>query len=344
VPCRDFNREPPPCLPPANPSTKPGCEFQDPGTFSSSPDASSEFGIVMWVFGILGTAASVLSFFSALKAGATYQNCFFVAGVAAFVTWLVISYFYYDHCLVSPRPFNVCSAGVIEATFPAFSSVSDQIFAFVAMHDRIDVVLKSIYWASIFKNAPYINCSPNNELPYDDKSPMISEYYHNDAVCRAGLGGSIGALVGGVAGAFLGALDGLAASLSCGPFAWLCALIALIIAIIVAVVSTVIGAVVGSQIGRAASGPGRPLPTGPAGPDFPSSLSVGDYVTTCGTLAGNKGGANGAYVYWFVDTTYQHGCSPNKPPFSYTDPDSAPGFVIDGCCTPTAPQGPGPLF
>jgi hypothetical protein len=339
-----LNLKAPHCTPLPDPSTKPNCGYQYPGSYSPSVDLTTIFAIIGGVFSAAGTLGSVLKALGFLGGGATYQNCFFVAAVAALVTWFVISTFYWKNCVGSPsHPFRVCSAGVIQATFPAFSSVSDQIFAFAATHDRIDVVLKSIYWAGIFKRVDYIRCSPNDDPPYDDKSPMLWEYYHNDAVCRAGLGGSIGALVGGVAGAFVGAYEGLA--LSCGifgPFAWLCALIALIVAIIIAVVSTLLGGVVGSQIGRVA-GPALPAP--PSGvPVFPSSLSVGDYVTTYGNLTENSG--DGTLIYWFVDSTYQHGCSPNKPYppfFSYTDPDA--NFAIDACCIPSMPpQGQGPIF
>jgi hypothetical protein len=280
------------------------------------------------LFSVVGAVGSAYKF---LAAGSTAQNLYIAAAAAALITWLVISDFYYKNCLDSPRPIPVCSAGVIEASFAAFSSVTDQIFAFAATHDRIDVVVKSIYWDLVSKDAPYVNCAPNNDPPYDDKSPMLSEFYHNDAVCRAGLGGSIGALAGGVAGTFLGVLAaGAIASLSCGPFAWLCAILAIVVAIIVAVVSAVIGAVVGSQIGRAAD-PSRALPIDPTAPDFPSSLSVGDYVSTSGTLMSDSD-ANGMYVYWFVDNTHRHGQSPNKPPFSYKDPDANLGR--DACCIP----------
>jgi hypothetical protein len=334
-----LNLKAPPCTPLPDPSTKPNCGYQDPGTYSPSVSVMTVFGIIGIVFSVAGMIGAVFNSLGFLAAGATYQNCFFVAATAALITWLAISAFYYKNCLASPsHTFRVCSAGVIEATFPAFSSVADQIFAFAATHDRIDVVLKSIYWAGIFKKVSYIHGSPNDDPP---SSPMLSEYYHNDVVCNAGLGGSIGALAGGVAGAFLGALGGLGYSCAIfGPFAWLCALIALIIAIIIAVVSTVLGAVVGSQIGRAA-GAGRPLPIGPSGPDFPSSLSVGDYVTTYGNLTGNSD--DGTYIYWFVDSTSLHGKSLNKPPFSYSDPDA--NLVSDACCIPSMPpQGQGPIF
>jgi hypothetical protein len=313
---------------------KPRCGYQAPGTYSPSVSTTTVTAIITGVLSLAGAAKSLYDLVTKFSGGYLYAG----AAVAAFITWLVVSAFYYKNCLDSPRKFPACSAGVIEVTVPSFLSVADQIFAFAASHDRIDVVVKSIYWDLVSKNASYVNCAPDPPIaPDTDGSPMISEYYHNAAVCAAGLGGSIGAAAGGVAGVFLGALAGGAiAALSCGPFAWLCALIALIVAIIIAVVCAIVGAVVGSQIGRAAATSGRPLPIDTTAPNFPSALSVGDYVTTKGNLTSDAD-ANGMYIYWFVDETTLHGRSTGLAPFNYRDPDA--NLLVDACPSPLPPIG-----
>jgi len=284
---------------------------------------------VTGVFGVAGAIGTVVAF---IKVGATTANLYIAAIIAVVTTWLIISAFYYENCLDSPRTFPACSAGVIEATVAAFTSLADQLFAFAASHDRIDVVVKSVYWDLVGKNAPYVNCSPN------DNSPMLSGFYHNDAVCAAGLGGSIGAAVGGVLGVFLGALAGGAiASLACGIWVWVCAIAALVVAMIIAAVCAIVGAVLGSAAGRWTAESGRALPIDPNAPDvsYPA-LTVGDYVTTKGNLISDSD-ANGMYVYWFVTDTTLHGRSTSTTPFSSQDPDT--NLPVDACPPPEPPIG-----
>jgi hypothetical protein len=211
---------------------------------------------------------------------------------------------------------------VIQRIVPAFSSATDQIFPFTAMHDRIDVVVKCVYWFLVENNAAMVICNTD-----PDMSPILRGYYKSNKVCGAGVGAIVGAAIGAAVGIFLGVLAGGAiASIACGPFAWLCAIIVVILAVLVALVVAVAcvlaGAFAGGQIGRAAASGGPPAA------DDGSILMISDYVTTSGGLL-TSGDDDGARVYWFVSKTTLHGASLLPSPFSHTDPDT--NLLMDAC-------------
>ena len=226
-----------------------------------------------------------------------------VGAAAAFV--LVFS-FWYTRCLSSPEALDGCSAGVINGAVPSFSSTSEQVLAFNAQHDRVDVVVKSTYWDLLETNASWIFCAGDR-----DESPLIHSYYKDPDVCAAGLGATIGAGVGVVGGILLGCLAG--AAIGCATVI-LC-ILAILVALIVAAATVIVAAVIGGQIGRAVvRGTAPSASTGEA-------LRTGDYVTTKGSIVALDDD-NGARVYWFVTDTTLHGRSAGSPEFSFHDPDA----------------------
>lgn len=257
-----------------------------------SPTLSTVPGDIAWLLGLVGTASTIVGLFKLKEIitifGISAAAVVWIAAVAgALITLAVVIDFYRLRCGSHPRTLSACSSGVLEAIIPAFNSTTDEIFPFTAMHDRIDVVVKCMYWFLVENNAAFVEC--NND---PDMSPILRCYYHNDKVCGAGVGAIVGAVVGAVGGIFLAVLAGGAiASIACGPFAWLCLILAVIVALIVAAACVLIGALAGGQIGKAASS------AGPPAADDGNTLSVMDYVTTAGGLL-TSGDDDGARIYW----------------------------------------------
>jgi hypothetical protein len=284
--------------------------------------------VILTIFGIIGTIGSIigvgikaagittLPILGTTGAGIGLIGLGAVAGGAAVL--ITVFAFYFDRCLNKPDGLNACSAGVVNEIVEAFNEGADELFPFTAMHDRVDVVVKSNYWHLVQNNAEFVKCASD---PLS--SPIIQGLYETPEVCAAGLGATIGALVGAIGGIILGIL--LGAALGCaatGPFYLLCLLLAIIIAAIVAAVIALIGAFIGGQIGKAIA-----EETTPSASDG-NALQTGDYVTTKGNLA-IIGNFDGARVYWFVTETTLHGRSTGSPQFSHTDPDT--NLTTDAC-------------
>lgn len=267
-------------------------------------EGESTLGVILAVFGIAGTIQSVITFFG----GASIALGSFVGGMAVFG---IVAVFHYMRCSRKVKGPVVCTSGIINRIVPSFSSAWDDVFPFTAMHTRVDVVVNPKYWPEVEDGAGYIVCADDS-----DRSPILSGFYKDDAVCAATFGATIGAGVGALVGIGIA----LAVSLSCGPLAWLCAIIALLVVAIIALV----GAIVGGHIGKTQS-EGRALPPHP---DLIDPINVGDYVAQTGTLVVDAD-YDFAKVYWFVDVTKQMGKSYNSPPFSYEEASN-----IWGCNLP----------
>ncbi len=299
---------------------QPTCGSQGAGTGPTLGTVGSD---ILFLLGLVGTIASIVKLLTETKVitilGISASSAVWIAAVAAaLVTWAVVFDFFRLRCLANPDTLKACSAGVVQTIVPAFNSATDEIFPFTAMHDRVDVVVRCIYWPLVQNLAGWIWCNTDPDI-----SPMLRGYYKNSQVCGAGLGATIGAGVGAIGGIFLGALAGGAiASAACGPLAWLCLIIAVIVAAIIAAVCVLVGALAGGQIGKAVSGGGPPTTTDG------NLISVSDYVTTMGGVL-TSGDDNGARIYWFVNSTMQHGQSGAMSPFDHTDPDAM--LMPDGC-------------
>lgn len=283
-----------------------------------------------WIIGIISSVASVVGFLlkDGLKVivsilGVSAPGAVWLGAAAgALITIAVVFDFWNKRCLSNPDTQRSCSSGVIQQTVPAFSSATDEIFPFTAMHDRVDVVVKCAYWFRVENLAAFIFCNTDSDM-----SPMLRCYYKSSKVCAAGAGSTIGAVVGGVAGAFLGAFVGgviVGAAVCAASLIYyaICLIVAVIVAAIIAAACALAGAFAGGQIGKAAASD-----PGPSASDG-SVLVQGDYITTQGGLI-TSGDDQGARVYWFVDTTTLHGRSVEPSPFSHTDPDAM--LTMDAC-------------
>jgi hypothetical protein len=242
------------------------------------------------------------------------------AALAAVAGIVYVGYSYYDNCVKDYSGINpACTTGVINSIVPSFNSVTDYAYPFMAMHPRLDVVIKPAYWDLAAQDAEFIYC--NND---PDESPMILTFYHSDKVCAAGLGSTIGALVGGALGILAGVV---VAALICASIvlSFLC-ILALIIAAIIALTSVLAGAEAGGLIALALAGNDNPEDS------QGNELKRGDYISTKGNLALN-GNFNNARVFWFAkpeDTTI-YGPSLGVAPYSYTDPDTNIPVEMDIC-------------
>lgn len=296
--------------------TQPTCGSQGVTSQSSLSGVLSDLSGIFAVLGAIGTFAgfvgkdSIVTILGIAAPGAVWIG----AVIGALVTFAIVFDFYRLRCLSHPDTLHACTAGVVEQLVPAFSSASEDIFPFTAQHDRVDVVVKCVYWPLVQVNAAFVECNSD-----PDTSPILRGYYHNPAVCAAGLGSAIGAGVGVVGGILLGVLAG--AAIGCATII-LC-LFALLIALIVAAVVVIVAAIAGGLIGRAAAGG----TTGPTADDG-NTIHSGDYVTTQGGLL-TSGDDDGSRIYWFVDQTTLHGHSTFSSPFDHTDPDA--NLTMDGC-------------
>jgi hypothetical protein len=251
--------------------------------------------------------------------------------LGALTVLVTVGGFYYKNC---HRDYNGgwrCVSGVINGIHRSFDDTTSQIFTFAASHDRIDVVVKSEYWRLVAYERSlgiaFVSC--NND---PDRSVLAYGFFHNSAVCAAGLGATIGAVVGAVIGTIVGALAGLAlgAALGCaatGPAYLLCLLAVLIVACIVAAVITLACAMVGGWIGKSVAE--NRAPTGVEEESVEEdTLRIGDYVSLRGDLTGHPD-LNHSATFWFVEETTIHGESDVSPPFSYKDPDQ---FLTEDRC------------
>jgi hypothetical protein len=300
-----------------------------PQGVTTGPSTSTVLSDILALLGLVGTISSVVALLEKTKLvtilGVSAPAVVWIAAVAgAVITVAEVIDFYRLRCHNNPPTLSACSAGVIERLVPSFNSTADEFFPFTAMHDRIDVVVKCVYWSLVETNAALVICNTD-----PDTSPILRGYYKSDKVCGAGAGAVAGGLVGAVGGIFLGVLlGGLIASAACGPLAWLCLILAVLVALIVAAVCVLIGALAGGQIGKLAAGEDPPAA------DDGSILSQMDYVTTSGGLL-TSGDDEGARIYWFVTGTTLHGRSELTPPYSHVDPDAA--LKKDACPTVTGP-------
>jgi hypothetical protein len=296
--------------------------FCGPNPNISIKDESLAFyiGIVLSILtGTLGVAAIL----AALEvAGLTASSLFAAAAAAGIATFFSIYNSYWARCIYEPEGEGACSAGIIDEVVPSFSSAVEYIFPFTAMHNRVDVVIKSKYWPLV-SGASFIKC---NAI----KSPIIQCYYKTEKVCNAGLGSVIGAAVGAFVGAVLGIEVAAAFLASCAltsVLLFFCILLALIIAALIAAGCTLVGAIAGGWVGMLASGT-SPQPSGDTSGGV---LQVGDYVTTRGKLTEDPiVSSKRAKVYWFVFMTSQEGhFNGYPPPYSHEVPDD--NYKPDAC-------------
>jgi len=290
--------------------------------------------IVLTGIGLIGLLTAIIKYEETAEIAAeiaakiaTYLGGASAAGaaagfIAAVATLAVIGYFVIERCN-SKGGENVCVAGVVQNVVQDFDDFLDDLFPFAAMHDRVELVVKSNYWDIVENNAANVFCT--NETPESfRKSEILRCYYFTDQVCDAArgafIGGSIGAIGGIVAAIFI------AAAITCATII-LC-LFAIIVAALAAAAIVLIGALIGGHIAKGKE-------TTP-GDDSGSIITIGDLLTVNGPIFA-KGYDSGANVMWWVESSSLSGrASENIPnnPYSYCEIDEE--FVNDGCPRPGA--------
>lgn len=297
---------------------RPSCGLQ-PGTQVETP---------FWeLFGLVGGLASVIGVIIAVakEAGAIVatvsgftlagMGLIPLAGVAgAAAVWLVTGYMLYKRC--APLEGAVrCWAGVVNAITESFDSGWDVLFPSGAMHPRVDVVVKPIYWDLVQQNAIWVHCSA---APAGLGSPLIQTFYKSKAVCAAGVGALVGsglAVAGAVAAAIAIGAIGCATIILC--------VFALLLALIIGAVAAIAAAAAGGAIGRAIAGDDSPTASGGG------EIRVGQLITVGGKLVTMKE-FDGANIGWWGHGTTVHGDAPGAPDFS--DADAA--LLTNDACPP----------
>lgn len=241
-----------------------------------------------------------------------------ISGAAAGIAIIVLVGVYAINRCTQGEGLRECVAGVVHAIVQDFSDAAQEIFPFTAMHDRVDLVVKSQYWNVVEDGEAFVHCT-EEEPPR--RSEIMRCYFYTKRVCDAATGALVGATVGAVAGIIIAAA--VAAAIGCATII-LC-IFALILAAILAAVAALVGAFAGGQIGKAVSEDTTPTASGG------STIAVGDLLTVHGNMQRREYDEN-ANVMWWVNTAAQSGRAPStipNNPFSYCEIDEV--FAMDGC-------------
>jgi hypothetical protein len=251
-----------------------------------------------------------------------------MAGLVGVAGIIMVGLFVSDRCIQGDGLRN-CIAGVVNEIVGSFSETSEDLFPFTAMHDRLDIVVKSRYWPLVEASGAYVFCVDTGR----GRSEVMRVYYFNPQVCNA----AKGALYGSVAGAVVGIV--IAAILISGCATIILCLLALLLAAIIAAVAVLAGAFVGGQIGKAASSDLTPDDS-----TLGTTLRTGDLVTVVGNTQKREHDL-GANVIWWESSTSLHGhvTDGTPQPFSHCDIDEQ--LATDSCGLPPVPkdQEPPPI-
>jgi len=284
---------------------------------------------VVWqgISGALGAIKVVeglILYFAPGVVGPTATVSFVVAGVltafvAALAVVILIGVYISDRCLHHPGGTSVCVAGVVSGTVHRFNAPTENLFPFIATHDRIDLVLKEHYWDVVEDQEANVFCT---DASFERRSPIMRCYYFAEEVCNAGRGSLYGAVAGGVAAIVAAAIIAEAAAcvtpITC--------LIVLVIIAIVALILVLAGALIGGTAGRATSHDTSPVA------DTGRTLSEGIYVTVQGNMI-KRDYDEGANVLWWETSTHYLGPSTvTSRPFNHCDIEADNfGMEMDGC-------------
>ena len=279
--------------------------------------------IISTIVTIIGSIISFVKFVKVLPEIVIFLGGTFSAGataglVAALIVFVTVVFYLHDRCQGSDEGFTECAAGVVQSVVQDFNSVWDEIFPFTAMHDRIDLVVKSKYWDKVENNAVHVFCT---DEPTPRRSEIMRCYYFTDRVCNAARGATVGAAAALIPAIYAGAA--VAAAVGCATVI-LC-LLAIVLAALIAAAAVLVGAIVGGQIGKAASDDTSPID------DSGTEISVGDLITVNGKLM-TRGFDEGANVmYWVESSSLSGRASDSMPnnPFSYCELDDE--FTMDAC-------------
>ena len=242
------------------------------------------------------------------------------SGVVAAITMIIfIGLHVADRCIQGEGR-DSCAAGLVNGIVESFSSASDELLPFTAMHDRVDLVVKSRYWDLVESNNAFVHCTLGQ---FPRQSEILRCYYFDPQVCAA----AKGSLIGGGLGAAAGVAVGAAAAVAIGCATVILCFLALIVAAIIVIIAALLGAFAGGQIAKAA--------TDPTSPETSSgqTLGGGDLITVRGGIQ-LRSHDEGANVMWWVLGTDLHGrISDGAPiPWSYCEVDDE--LPVDGCALP----------
>lgn len=263
--------------------------------------------------GVVSIEAGIISV-GGVAIGGAAANGVLIGAAVAIIIIITIGMYALDRC-VAKDGLRECFAGVVQSVTDSFGSGWDQVFPFSAMHDRVDLVVKSRYWDAVEDGQAFVFCT-------DHEPPMRSEimrcYFFDSRVCDAATGAQVGAAVGGVAAVIAAAA--VAAAIGCATVI-LC-IVALIVAAIVAAVAVLVGALIGGQAAKAASENDAP------GTAEGGDIAVGHLVTIRGNMV-RREHDQAANVLYFATSADFHGMSTSPQPFTYCDINDE--LEMDGC-------------
>lgn len=279
---------------------------------------------IVIIFGLAGLAISIGKAIGAIKVvngvvsigGVGIGSGLFVGGAiglaVAVTTLIIISNSARDRCNPSTAE-SQCIAGVVNNIVPSFSSGWDDWAPWQAMHDRVDVIVKSFYWQIVELGNAHVFCT-------DEARPRRSEilrcYFFEQRVCDAANGAVTGAAVAAVPAVLVAA--GIAA-LMCVTVV-LC-VIGLLLAAAAALAIVLGGAAIGGQIAKSNSENADPTA------DTGQTLSIGHLVTVNGPME-PRGYDDGANVIYWASGAQFHGMSMSPQPYSYCEINDE---FEDGC-------------
>ncbi|MBA3590812.1 hypothetical protein [Methylibium sp.] len=223
-----------------------------------------------------------------------------------------------------------CWAGIVANAVPSFNTAADFWLPWNAAHDRVDVVLKSVYWPSLrFRPGSDLYAQCNDDVL---QSPLVYCFYRSSKVCGAGLGATVGAGIGVPVGVLAALL--IVTAIGCASIVF--CLFLVVLAALIAATIVLIGAFAGGHIGKSMA------PEDHEGASA-QPVSVGDYVSLTGKVSGVDSAGNEqrpfrhfgpTKIMFFVESTSLHGRSLWPVPYMYVDPDL--NLAQDAC--PVAPS------
>ena len=281
------------------------------GTPTPLQGIGSIIGIISLIFTIIGIIKGIPAVLAFLGAGAPIVGGF-LAGVAVLV---IVMLFAMDRCN-DVKGSTECVSGVVREVV---ETDFNPLFPFTAMHNRVDLVVKSGYWDVVETNFAKVFCT-EDEIPR--KSEIIRCYYYTEKVCSAAQGAIVGAALGVIAGLVVAAI--VAAAIGCLTIIF--CLLAILLAIIIVAALALAGAALGGYAGE--QGAGDSTPSDSSG----NVIGNGALISVTGNLVmrGDDGNAN---VFWWVGSTAPHGIisSSTATPYSYCDLDEQ--LPADSCAT-----------
>ena len=304
-----------------NESIRPVCSNVSPDVVPSPlTELGSIIGIISLIIGIISNIGKVKAFIislGAFSAGA-------LAGIIVAAGLLTLMTLYLFDTCDSVDGLKECVAGVVHEVVGDFSTTTEQLLPFTAMHDRVDVIVKSKYWNVVEDANAFVFCT-GEAVPR--RSEIIRCYFYTNRVCNAIQGAIIGGYVGAIGGIIAGAFA--AAAIGCVATAFLLCLLALLVAALIVAAAVLVGSFIGGQIGKAASD--DDVPTDDEG----DVISIGELITIIDGNMVRRERDSGANVFWWVNESAVSGDAPSSipsNPYSYCEIDEV--FPDDACQEP----------